>query len=72
MITANRDARPASTVGQAVSVLDMATIERRQAVIVSDLVDRPERACTHHVDKPVHCSSQASASAHPRALGYTV
>lgn len=38
VVTANRDARPASTVGQAVTVLDTATIERRQAQIVSDLL----------------------------------
>ncbi|RZM06580.1 MAG: TonB-dependent receptor, partial [Sphingomonas sp.] len=38
VVTANRAARPASTVGQAVTVLDTATIEQRQAQIVSDLL----------------------------------
>ena len=38
LVTANREARPASTVGQAVSVLDTATITQRQAVTVSDLL----------------------------------
>ena len=38
LVTANREARPASTVGQAVTVLDTATIEQRQAVVVSDLL----------------------------------
>nr|WP_208404183.1 TonB-dependent receptor [Sphingomonas insulae] len=38
LVTANREARPASTVGQAVTVLDTATITQRQAVTVSDLL----------------------------------
>ncbi|PXA97130.1 TonB-dependent receptor [Nostoc sp. 3335mG] len=38
VVTANREARPADSVGQAVTVLDLATIERRQAVVVSDLL----------------------------------
>ena len=38
VVTANREARPVDTVGQAVTVLDTATIETRQAVIVSDLL----------------------------------
>ncbi len=38
LVTANRAARPASTIGQAVTVLDAETIERRQATIVSDLL----------------------------------
>lgn len=38
VVTANREARPADTVGQAVTVLDLATIERRQAAVVSDLL----------------------------------
>ena len=38
LVTANREARPASTVGQAVTVLDTSTIEQRQAVVVSDLL----------------------------------
>lgn len=38
IVTANRDARPASTVGQAVTVLDTQTIEQRQAQVVSDLL----------------------------------
>ncbi len=38
VVTANREARPADTVGQAVTVLDTATIETRQAVVVSDLL----------------------------------
>lgn len=38
VVTANREARPASTVGQAVTVLDTATITQRQAVTVSDLL----------------------------------
>ena len=38
VVTANRDARPASTVGQAVTVLDEETITQRQSVIVSDLL----------------------------------
>ena len=38
VVTANRDARPVSTVGQAVTVLDTKTIEQRQAVVVSDLL----------------------------------
>ena len=38
VVTANREARPVDTVGQAVTVLDTATIETRQAVVVSDLL----------------------------------
>ncbi|KQM34099.1 TonB-dependent receptor plug domain-containing protein [Sphingomonas sp. Leaf10] len=38
IVTANREARPVDTVGQAVTVLDLATIEQRQAVVVSDLL----------------------------------
>ncbi|MGO8610050.1 TonB-dependent receptor, partial [Rhizobium johnstonii] len=38
VVTANREARPVDTVGQAVTVLDTATIEQRQAVVVSDLL----------------------------------
>jgi vitamin B12 transporter len=38
VVTANRDARPADTVGQSVTVLDTATILQRQAVLVSDLL----------------------------------
>ncbi|MFC3581428.1 TonB-dependent receptor plug domain-containing protein [Sphingomonas hylomeconis] len=38
IVTANRDARPAATVGQAVTVLDTATITERQASVVSDLL----------------------------------
>lgn len=38
VVTANREARPVDTVGQAVTILDTATIETRQAVIVSDLL----------------------------------
>ena len=38
LVTANREARPAATVGQAVTVLDTATITQRQAVVVSDLL----------------------------------
>ena len=38
VVTANRDARPTSTVGQAVTVLDTATIEQRQSAVVSDLL----------------------------------
>ncbi|EZP55016.1 TonB-dependent receptor, plug precursor [Sphingomonas sp. RIT328] len=38
IVTANRAARPADTVGQAVTVLDTATITQRQAVVVSDLL----------------------------------
>ena len=38
VVTANREARPAATVGQAVTVLDTATITQRQAVTVSDLL----------------------------------
>ncbi|MFS0774033.1 TonB-dependent receptor plug domain-containing protein [Sphingomonas sp. 1P08PE] len=38
LVTANREARPASTVGQAVTVLDTVTITQRQAVTVSDLL----------------------------------
>jgi vitamin B12 transporter len=38
VVTANREARPAATVGQAVTVLDAETITRRQAVVVSDLL----------------------------------
>lgn len=38
VVTANREARPVDTVGQAVTVLDLATIEQRQAVVVSDLL----------------------------------
>lgn len=38
LVTANREARPASTVGQAVTVLDTATITQRQAVVVADLL----------------------------------
>jgi vitamin B12 transporter len=38
VVTANREARPASTVGQAVTVLDTKTITLRQATVVSDLL----------------------------------
>ncbi|KQN69206.1 TonB-dependent receptor plug domain-containing protein [Sphingomonas sp. Leaf62] len=38
VVTANREARPVDTVGQAITVLDLATIEQRQAVVVSDLL----------------------------------
>ncbi len=38
IITANRAARPASTIGQSVTVLDADTIRTRQAVVVSDLL----------------------------------
>ncbi len=38
LVTANREARPASTVGQSVTVLDGETIRTRQAVVVSDLL----------------------------------
>ena len=38
VVTANREARPVDTVGQAVTVIDLATIEQRQAVVVSDLL----------------------------------
>jgi vitamin B12 transporter len=38
VVTANRAPRPLSTVGQAVTVLDSATIAQRQAVVVSDLL----------------------------------
>lgn len=38
IVTANREARPASTVGQAVSILDTDTITLRQATVVSDLL----------------------------------
>jgi len=38
LVTANRAARPADTVGQSVTVLDTQTIEQRQAVVVSDLL----------------------------------
>ncbi len=38
VVTANRAARPASTVGQSVTVLDEETIRTRQAVVVSDLL----------------------------------
>jgi vitamin B12 transporter len=38
LVTANREARPASTVGQAVTVFDTATITQRQAITVSDLL----------------------------------
>lgn len=38
VVTANRAERAASTVGQAVTVLDTKTITQRQAVIVSDLL----------------------------------
>ena len=38
VVTANRAARPAATVGQAVTVLDAETIRQRQAVTVSDLL----------------------------------
>jgi len=38
VVTANREARPVDTVGQAITVLDTATIEQRQAVVVSDLL----------------------------------
>ncbi len=38
IVTANRDARSRATVGQAVTVLDTATIERRQASVVADLL----------------------------------
>jgi vitamin B12 transporter len=38
VVTANREARPAATVGQAVTILDTATITQRQAVVVSDLL----------------------------------
>lgn len=38
IVTANRDARPAATVGQAVTVLDAETIAARQALVVSDLL----------------------------------
>lgn len=38
VVTANREARPLSTVGQAVTVIDAATIAQRQAVVVSDLL----------------------------------
>lgn len=38
VVTANRAARPADTVGQSVTVLDTATITERQAVVVSDLL----------------------------------
>jgi len=38
VVTANREARPIDTVGQAITVLDLATIEQRQAVVVSDLL----------------------------------
>lgn len=38
VVTANREARPVDTVGQAVTVLDLATIEQRQAVVASDLL----------------------------------
>ncbi|KQM26385.1 MULTISPECIES: TonB-dependent receptor plug domain-containing protein [unclassified Sphingomonas] len=38
VVTANREARPVDTVGQAVTVLDIVTIEQRQAVVVSDLL----------------------------------
>ncbi|RZM31964.1 MAG: TonB-dependent receptor, partial [Sphingomonas sp.] len=38
VVTANRAARPADTIGQSVTVLDTATITERQAVVVSDLL----------------------------------
>ncbi len=38
IVTANRAARPASTIGQSVTVLDADTIRTRQAVVVSDLL----------------------------------
>ena len=38
VVTANRAARPAATVGQAVTVLDTETITRRQASVVADLL----------------------------------
>jgi len=38
VVTANREARPVDTVGQAVTILDTAIIEQRQAVVVSDLL----------------------------------
>lgn len=38
VVTANREARPASTVGQAVTVLDIETIRQRQSTVVSDLL----------------------------------
>ncbi|KQM76185.1 TonB-dependent receptor [Sphingomonas sp. Leaf22] len=38
VVTANREARPVDTVGQAITVLDLTTIEQRQAVVVSDLL----------------------------------
>ena len=38
VVTANREARPVATVGQAVTVLDTATITQRQASVVSDLL----------------------------------
>ncbi|HEU0066302.1 MAG TPA: TonB-dependent receptor [Sphingomonas sp.] len=38
IVTANREVRPAATVGQAVTVLDAETVAQRQAVIVSDLL----------------------------------
>lgn len=38
VVTANRTARPIDTVGQAITVLDTATIEQRQSVTVADLL----------------------------------
>ena len=38
VVTANRDARPVSTVGQAVTVIDTRTIEQRQSVVIADLL----------------------------------
>ena len=38
VVTANRNAQPATRVGQSVTVLDTETITRRQAVVVSDLL----------------------------------
>ncbi|GGE83061.1 TonB-dependent receptor plug domain-containing protein [Sphingomonas prati] len=38
VVTANREARPIATVGQAVTVLDSETITHRQASVVSDLL----------------------------------
>ncbi|MFD1949748.1 TonB-dependent receptor plug domain-containing protein [Sphingomonas arantia] len=38
VVTANREARPIATVGQAVTVLDSETITQRQASVVSDLL----------------------------------
>ncbi|RZM25048.1 MAG: TonB-dependent receptor, partial [Sphingomonas sp.] len=38
VVTANRAARPAETVGQSVTVLDTEIITQRQAVVVSDLL----------------------------------